>query len=178
MITWMTSLLFTLLIIPISGFSYQYTIEGKVVAITDGDTIKVKTLHNKVKKIRLAQIDTPEKKQPYGSKAKQALSNKIYGKKVKINIVTTDRYGRLVGTVWYNDKDINRSMVRGGHAWVYRKYVTDKTLFDDESYARSQGLGLWSLPENQRQAPWKWRKSKRKKGIVKLSDPNQLARKI
>ena len=150
-------------LLPASNFVFGYTIEGKVVAITDGDTIKVKTSRNKVEKIRLAQIDTPEKKQPWGQKAKQALSNKIFGKQVKVDIVTTDRYGRLVGTVWYVGDDINRAMVREGHAWVYRKYAKDKSLFDDESYARSMGLGLWSLPDNQRQAPWKWRKDKRKK---------------
>ena len=91
------------------------------------------------------------------------MSDKVFGKQVKVDIETTDRYGRLVGTIWYAGEDINRSMVREGHAWVYRKYVKDKSLFDDESYARSRGLGLWSLPENQRQAPWKWRKAKRKK---------------
>ena len=69
----------------------------------------------------------------------------------------------MIGTIWYAGKDINREMVREGHAWVYRKYVKDKSLFDDESYARSRGLGLCSLPENQRQAPWRWRKAKRKK---------------
>ena len=87
----------------------------------------------------------------------------IFGKIVKVDIETTDRYGRLVGTIWYAGDNINRAMVRQGHAWVYRKYVKDKSLYNDESYARSRGLGLWSLPENQRQAPWKWRKEKRHK---------------
>ena len=77
------------------------TIDGKVNSITDGDTIKILTADKQTKKIRLAQIDTPEKKQPWGQKAKQALSDKIYKKAVQVEIETTDRYGRLVGTVWY-----------------------------------------------------------------------------
>ena len=159
----MKLLLTLLLLLPVAGFAFGRTIERTNVSVTDGDTIKVKTHQNKVEKIRLAQIDTPEKKQPWGQKAKQAMSDNCFGKQVKVDIETTDRYGRLVGTVWYAGEDINRAMVREGHAWVYRKYVKDKSLYDDESYARSRGLGLWSLPENQRQAPWKWRKVKRKK---------------
>lgn len=156
-----TLIIICTLLIGLYAIAFERTIEGKVVSVTDGDTIKVKTHQNKVEKIRLAQIDTPEKKQPWGQKSKQALSDKVFGKQVKVDIETTDRYGRLVGTVWYAGEDVNRAMVREGHAWVYRKYAKDKTLFDDESYARSRGLGLWSLPENQRQAPWKWRKEKR-----------------
>jgi len=135
------------------------SLEGKVVSVTDGDTVKILTAEKKQIRIRLAQIDTPEKAQPWGNKAKQALSQKIYAKQVSIDVVTTDRYGRTVGTIWFDGRDINRELVREGHAWVYRKYAKDKSLFDDESYARSQGLGLWSLPESQRQAPWKWRKA-------------------
>ena len=152
-----------LFILTLNSQAFERTIEGKVISVTDGDTIKIKTHQTKIEKIRLAQIDTPEKKQPWGNKAKQALSAKVYGKIVKVDIETTDKYGRLVGTVWFAGNDINREMVREGHAWVYRKYVKDKTLYDDESYARSRGIGLWSLPENQRQAPWKWRKIKREK---------------
>ena len=147
----------------INAIAFERTIEGEVISVTDGDTVKVKGHRNRIDKILLAQIDTPEKKQPWGQKAKQALSDKIFGKRVKIDIETTDRYGRLVGTIWYAGNDINREMVREGHAWVYRKYAKDKSLFDDESYARSRGLGLWSLPENQRQALWKWRKVKQNK---------------
>lgn len=134
----MKLLLTLLLLLPVAGFAFERTIEGKVISVTDGDTIKVKTHQNKIEKIRLAQIDTPEKKQPWGQKAKQAMSDKVFGKQVKVDIETTDRYGRLVGTIWFAGEDINRSMVREGHAWVYRKYAKDKSLFDDESYARSR----------------------------------------
>ena len=152
-----------LLIFSLWGLSpaliWGQSLEGKVVSVTDGDTVKILTAENKQIRVRLAQIDTPEKAQPWGNKAKQALSKKIYAKQVSIDVVTTDRYGRTVGTIWFDGRDINRELVREGHAWVYRKYAKDKSLFDDESYARAQGLGLWSLPESQRQAPWKWRKS-------------------
>jgi endonuclease YncB( thermonuclease family) len=153
-------LVFSLFIFQ-SGIACAKSIEGKVVSVSDGDTIKILTQNKKQIKIRFAQIDTPEKKQPWGKKAKTALSEKIAGKKVQVEIETTDRYGRKVGTVWYSGRDINREMVREGHAWVYRRYVRDQSLFDDETYAQSNNLGLWSLPESQRQEPWEWRKSKR-----------------
>ena len=55
-----------------------HSFEAKVVKIADGDTITVlldKTQH----KIRLEGIDAPEKGQPYGTKARQALADKIFG---------------------------------------------------------------------------------------------------
>lgn len=136
------------------------TLSGKIVDITDGDTITVLVDMHEVK-IRLAEIDTPERGQPWANRAKQALSDKVFGKQVEIEVVGTDRYGRTVGHVHMGDRDINREMVREGHAWVYRKYMQDPTLLDDESSARQGRLGLWSLPESKRIAPWEWRAKRR-----------------
>ena len=76
-------------------------------------------------------------------------------------MVTIDRYGRTVGKVYLEDLDINAELVRYGHAWVYRRYAKDKTLFDLEAEARENQLGLWTLPEEQRIPPWEWRRGKR-----------------
>ena len=133
---------------------------GKVVSVADGDTITILT-DNKQTRIRLAEIDTPEKNQPYGKKAKKALSDFIFGKTVRIEIETIDRYGRTVGTIFSEGLNINKEMVKAGHAWVYVQYAKDKTLFDLEKNAKENQLGLWALPEGERIAPWQWRRGKR-----------------
>jgi endonuclease YncB( thermonuclease family) len=97
----------------------QSTLEGRVVGITDGDTLTLlvdRTQH----KIRLAQIDTPERAQPWGNKAKRALSKKVHRKTVTVRVSDTDRYGRLIGEIWLGDRDINRELIREGYAWAYR----------------------------------------------------------
>jgi len=114
--------------------------------------------------VRLAEIDTPERGQPWATRAKQALSDKLFRKQVEVRVVDTDRYGRTVGHVWIGGRHINREMVREGHAWVYRKYLEDETLLDDEAHAREAEVGLWSLPEAQRVPPWDWRRGERADG--------------
>jgi len=93
---------------------------GKVVGISDGDTITV--LRNDVggvarMKVRLAGIDAPESKQAHGSKAKLALSRKIHGKTVRVVHSKRDRYGRILGDVYLSGEWINLAMVSSGYAW-------------------------------------------------------------
>ena len=152
--------LFFILCILLTNNVFAENLTGKVVGITDGDTATV-LIHNKQTKVRLAEIDTPEKNQPYGQKAKKALSDYIFGKTVRIKVDTIDRYGRTVGTIFLNDLNINKEMVKAGHAWVYVQYAKDKTLFVLEKNARENQLGLWALPKEQRIAPWQWRRGKR-----------------
>ena len=149
-----------LCIFLIQNSVFAATFTGKVVSIADGDTITVLT-DNKQTKVRLAEIDTPEKNQPYGRKAKKALSDFIFGKTVRIEVDTIDRYGRTVGKIFLDNLNINKEMVKAGHAWVYVKYAKDKTLFELEKSAKENQLGLWALPEEERIPPWQWRKNKR-----------------
>jgi endonuclease YncB( thermonuclease family) len=133
----------------------EYT--GKVVAIADGDTLTLLVDHRQLK-IRLAEIDTPERGQPYGSRAKEALSQLAFGKRARVVAVDRDRYGRTVGRVYVSDTDVNAKLVRRGAAWVYRKYAKDQSLFALEAEARRAKRGLWGLPEAERVPPWEWRK--------------------
>jgi len=135
-------------------------ITGKIISIADGDTATIIN-NNQQTKIRLAEIDTPEKNQPYGKKAKKALSDFIFNKEVEVEVMTIDRYGRTVGKIFLKGLNINKEMVKAGHAWVYVKYAKDKTLFDLEKNAKENQLGLWALPEGERIAPWQWRRGKR-----------------
>jgi micrococcal nuclease len=91
--------------------------------------------------VRLAEIDSPEKGQPYGSPAKQALSDLVFGKAATVREQTSDRYGRTVGRVYVDGRDVNAELVRGGYAWVYQKYATDRSLYGLES--RSEGGAAW-----------------------------------
>ena len=117
------------------------TYTGKVIAITDGDTIKILTSDKQQIKVRLANIDTPEMKQSYGKKAKKVLSDKIYGKQVNVEKVTTDRYKRMIGKVYLGDRYINAEMVADGYAWVYRKYNKDPKLLKLECQAKGTRQG-------------------------------------
>ena len=139
---------------------FAEAITGKVISIADGDTVTIIN-NSQQTKIRLAEIDTPEKNQPYGKKAKQALSDFIFNREVEVEVVTIDRYGRTVGKIFLDNQNINREMVKAGHAWVYVKYAKDKTLFVLEKNAKENQLGLWALPEGERIPPWQWRKNKR-----------------
>lgn len=137
------------------------TIDCKVVAISDGDTLTCLTAERAQIKVRLAEIDTPEKAQPYGQKSKAALSALVFGKQVTLATQAKDRYGRTVANVSAGGQDANREMVRLGAAWVYRQYNKDKSLLAVEAEAKASRRGLWALPEADRMPPWEWRKAKK-----------------
>lgn len=133
-------------------------ISGRVIAVKDGDTVHVVTAKQQLVKIRLAEIDAPELKQPYGQKSKQALSDLCFGKDIVAVVVDMDRYGRKVAHLYYRDIDINAEMVRQGMAWAYPKYLRSDTMINMQRLAQAEGKGLWALQEDQRVAPWVWRK--------------------
>ena len=119
-------LLLILLLVPLCLFADTIH-EGKVVKIADGDTLTI-LVANQQHRIRLSDIDTPERKQPFGTRAKQALSDLAFGKQARIVEVTVDRYGRIVGRVYVGGIDVNRELVAQGYAWVYRRYSNDAEL--------------------------------------------------
>jgi len=102
---------------------------GKVVGIADGDTLTVLTASKQQHKIRLAEIDAPEKNQPFGSKSKQSLSDLWFGKEAEAIPRAVDRYKRTVARVRCAGVDANLEQVNCGMAWVYRKYAKDDDLY-------------------------------------------------
>jgi len=135
-------------------------LDGRVVGVTDGDTLTILVDREQVR-IRLAQIDAPESNQPYGKSAKAALSTLAFGKQARVEVVDIDRYGRTVGEIFIDGVDVNREMVREGHAWAYTKYSHTTEIIELEDSARTAKKGLWALPENQREPPWIWRHTPR-----------------
>ena len=130
---------------------------ARVVKITDGDTISVRTGDGETRKVRLVDIDTPEHDQPFGREAKQALAALISGREVRIESHGADDYGRLLARVFVGSIDVNAELVRSGAAWVFRRYSKDPKLIALETDARAQHRGLWALSASERIPPWTWR---------------------
>lgn len=99
------------------------TLSGRVVAIADGDTLTVLTEQREQVRVRLSDIDTPERRQPWGTRARERLSELAFGQEVRVVVRDMDRYGRTVGRVWAGATDVNAAMVRDGAAWVYRRFM-------------------------------------------------------
>ncbi|MDR7088590.1 thermonuclease family protein [Cellvibrio fibrivorans] len=147
------------LTLPVSAQTTK--LYGNVVGITDGDTITILTDDKRSIKVRLVEIDAPEKNQPWGQRSKQALSNLIFSLNVSVASHGEDRYGRTLGTVYLGDLNVNKQMVVKGNAWAYTQYVRDQDYFALQKNAESRKVGLWSLAQDQITEPWIWRKQKK-----------------
>ena len=153
------TLLATLLFFPCVALAE--VLLGTVIAVHDGDTI---TLQNESgqKKIRLAGIDAPELKQPYGVESREALKGAVIDRQVQVETTKADKYGRVVGKVALDGQDINLNQVLFGMAWVYREYLrelskVDKTLYlEAEAQSKAIAAGLWR--DSNLIEPWIWRK--------------------
>ncbi|EAQ96107.1 thermonuclease family protein [Congregibacter litoralis] len=152
----------------------QADIIGKVVSVTDGDTIKVLDGSKTEHKVRLTGIDAPERGQAFGTKSRDHLSSLVAGKEVRVESDKSDRYGRTLGKVWVQPVDCthcgktldaNHAQLLSGMAWWYRYYAKEQSPEDrgryesaeDQAKARKQGLWADSHPIN----PYDWRKGKR-----------------
>lgn len=138
------------------SFSAWADFTGKVVGVSDGDTIIVLDINKVQHKVRLAEIDAPEKAQAFGSKSKQTLSALVHGKQVLVVEQGQDKYKRTIGRIYQGDLDVNAEQIKRGMAWIYRKYSKDKSLLPLEDQAKAQHLGLWADVDPV--PPWEWRK--------------------
>lgn len=143
------------LLILLSSTCLGAELQGKVTSITDGDTVKVFDGIQEVK-IRLSNIDAPESKQAFGTRAKQKLADEVFGKTVVVEYHKKDKYKRIIGTIWLENRNINLEMVQEGYAWAYRKYLDDLNFLEAEKLARDNKSGLWVDPFPI--PPWDFRK--------------------
>lgn len=132
-------------------------IAGQVIGISDGDTLTILE-NNKPIKIRLANIDAPEKRQPFGTISRQSLSDLCFGKNAQYDIQAIDRYRRTVAVVRCAGIEANRAQVELGMAWVYKKYNKDASLPSVEAEARAAQRGLWK--DAAPVPPWEFRRKK------------------
>jgi micrococcal nuclease len=153
-----------LVCLNVLGLIYQVgaqTITGKVVGVADGDTITVLQDHTQYK-IRLYGIDTPEKGQDFGARAKKFVSEMVFGKQVQVIQKDLDRYGRVVGLVLSGNFCVNEEIIRAGLGWVYHQYCKDSVCSQWkglEQQARQSKIGLWSHPDPI--PPWDYRRGDR-----------------
>jgi endonuclease YncB( thermonuclease family) len=131
------------LVVPVLVQAEQFT--GKVVGLSDGDTLSV-SREGKAVKVRLHGVDTPEKAQAFGTQAQQRTGELAFQQTVTVVIRDTDRYGRVVGEVLLPDgRSLNQELVKAGMAWWYRQYApNDTTLAQLEADARTAKRGLWA----------------------------------
>ena len=156
-------LVFLLLVLLAAPGIMAGTLTGRVVGVSDGDTVTVLDSSKVQHKIRLAGIDAPEKGQPSGNVAKQNLARLVAGKDVSVEYVKFDRYQRIVGKVTVNGVDVQLEQLRAGLSWWYKKYEREQSPQDQVTYAavereaQEAQRGLWR--DKDPVPPWEWRRA-------------------
>jgi endonuclease YncB( thermonuclease family) len=139
------------------------TFSGRVVRIEDGDTISVLDDANRNYKIRLQGIDAPEGGQAFGDRSRQNLADEVFGKQVSVEWSKRDQYGRIVGKVLVDGRDVCLEQIRAGLAWHYKYYQNEQSAEDRKMYAdaeeeaRTEKRGLWV--DGDPTPPWEFRRS-------------------
>lgn len=149
-------LLLCLVLCCAAGSVLAAEFSAKVIAVLDGDTVLVKRANGLVK-IRLAEIDAPEKAQTFGETSRRSLSDMVSGKQVRIVSQAVDQYGRMVAHLAVNGLDVNAEQIRRGMAWEYSNYHSNRALIALQEEARQAPRGLWALSDPV--PPWEWRKA-------------------
>jgi endonuclease YncB( thermonuclease family) len=168
-----------LLLILVHFIASAGSLTGRVVRVTDGDTIVVLDSNNAQHKIRLTGIDAPERKQAFGTKSKEHLSESVAGKFVVVEYSKRDYYKRILGKVLLSGEDMNLEQLRAGLAWHYKKYQNEQSLRDRKQYtnveieAREELRGLWNDP--QPIPPWDYRHGQRSRTMPLVSQPVKSA---
>lgn len=151
-------LILILIALPVGAADEPKAVSGRVVGVTDGDTLILLDADKARHKVRLHGIDAPEKGQAFGAKAKQALSDLVFGKEVIVAVTDVDRYERLVGRVRQGDAGVNLALVRGGHAWRYPQYDKAGEFAAAQDEAKAAKRGLWADADPT--PPWEFRRKK------------------
>ena len=153
------------LLLTLTCTAHAETITGRVVGVADGDTITVLDADKMQHKIRLSGIDAPEKKQPFGNRSKESLSALTFDKTVAVETTKRDKYGRQIGKVLADGRDVNLVQIERGMAWFYRQYRREQSTDDQRLYeaaedaAKAGKRGLWR--DDGPVPPWEFRRAKR-----------------
>lgn len=158
-------LLLLLALLQATAHAGPLILPGRIVRVTDGDTVTLQDERQTLHKIRLAGIDAPESVMPYGQQATLYLVTLVLGKNVEAVTYKQDRYGRTVATLMLGQQDINLAMLQAGLAWHYKRYASEQPVAEALAYAQAEdlarlkNLALWQ--DSDPIAPWDWRKSRR-----------------
>lgn len=166
-------------LLSVAAHADEQDFSGTVGRIFDGDSFLVRPAKGRDVDVRLQDIDAPEKSQPYGNTARAALVKLIGDRKVFVDVIETDHYGRKVVRIYREPDrlDIAKALVRDGHVWVYRRTIHDRSLIELEEAARAKHLGLWALPETDRLPPWQYRylqRQKPKRSALERAQPSRF----
>ncbi len=142
------------LLLVSGGLAEAADFSGKVVAVLDGDTLLVLRSGNPVK-VRLAEVDAPEKAQPYGTASQKSLADMVMGKQIRVASRAVDDYGRLVATVHINGINVNHEQVRRGLAWEYSRFHSNRELMALQREAQQARRGLWAGEEIVEPSQWR-----------------------
>ena len=132
------------------------TLSGTVIGVVDGDTLTIVDAQKRRHRIRLAEVDAPESKQPYGVKSARSLYALCFRKAAQVEWQAKDSNNRYVGHVTCAGANANAEQVRRGMAWVSPKFTKPGSpLYELEAFARLRGFGLWA--DSSPVPPWEWR---------------------
>ena len=147
------------LVLIFSSVSDASNFTGRVVDVSDGDSIKVRFV-GKIQKVQLAGIDCPERRQPFGKEATEFTSDRALGKEVTVEVIRIGPNGLTLGEVSLPDgENLNRALIKAGLAWKKKNQSTDDGFEKLEEEARTAGVGLWS--EKDPVPPWEYRKQRK-----------------
>ena len=152
----------TLLLATIASPAYAQNVQGTVVSVGDGDTLRAK-IGNEIQTIRMICIDAPETGQrPWGQQAANRLKQLLpSGQAINLRTIEKDRYNRTVAEVYKNNQSVNLQMVKEGHAVVYTQYLnncaqTKQQFLQAEATAKKQRLAFWNQANPV--MPWDFRR--------------------
>jgi len=137
------------------AFGVAHAAECRVRSVHDGDTLTAMCAGLAIK-VRLVEIDAPERTQPYARRSANHLKAVCVGKLVRLDNPRLDRYGRTLARVYCAGVDVSADQVRRGYAWAFDKYLTDPEIKRLEAEARAAGRGLWAGRDPM--PPWEFRR--------------------
>jgi endonuclease YncB( thermonuclease family) len=164
----------SMLLLACAAHADERDFSGTVTKIFDGDSFLVRPQRGREIDVRLIDIDAPEKRQPHGGDARAALETLIGARSVFVDVIDQDQYGRKLARVYREPDrlDVTRTLIRDGHAWVYRRTARDRSLIPLEDDAKAARRGLWSLRYEERIPPWRYRYLERQKKNGAAKDRN------
>jgi endonuclease YncB( thermonuclease family) len=154
--------LLSLVLLFAAATAHADTLHGVVIVVIDGDTVLFKPdrYHPSGRaflKLRLADIDAPEKDQPYGGAATRALAALVLNQRVEVDTVATDVYGRTIARIRRDATPVEAELVRRGLAWASARSRRDAGLKDAQRAAQRARRGLWQ--DAAPMPPWAWRRA-------------------